>query len=192
MNKPLTDSELIAAADASAAAFMLICFNYAKCFGTNQDVLQEARLLALEHVATCNPIFVEPRMLKRRVFWDLLTIYRLRSGYRLKYKPPLCLNSDCVQIVAKARTEEEIETADLLQCLKERLKAGELEVLEMLLQGHKPPSIARELGRSLHCVRARIRRIREKTKALYDNSRSPARGDSGGKLDAEGDKRAEV
>ena len=165
----LTDTEIIAAADLGAKRFIARNFYGASWIGSPQDVMQEARTIALDFLRQFgNPRYLNPFIISRRVYFSLLDLIRRRSKQRTKHPAPTFLGSDFTLVPGTSDALRKIELNELFQRLKSHLTRKEKTTLEMLRQGHSRADIARRCNVSRSCITKRVENIRRKLLILYN------------------------
>lgn len=165
----LTDTEIIAAADLGARRFIARNFYGSSWIGSPQDVMQEARTIALDFLRQFgNPRYLNPVIISRRVYYSLLDLIRRRSKHRTKHPAPTFLDSDFALIGDSDDALRNIELNELFQRLKTHLTRKEKLTLELLRQGYCKAEIARELHKSRSCITKRVANIRRKLIVLCD------------------------
>jgi len=163
----LTDDVILDAADYGARCFLSKTTPAAQYWiGSRQDVLQEGRLLALEFLNSCgNPRFLNPYLITRRVYFDLIDLVRSRSRYRNAGYPAI-LEYDDTKNGAQSHALEAVDLNDLFGVLLGNLAPHEAEVLELLKAGETYSQIARQLGLSRAAICKRVKCIRRKLEKL--------------------------
>lgn len=166
----LTDDIVIAAADRGARRFIARNFYGASWIGSPQDVMQEARTIALDFLRQFgNPRFLNPFIISRRVYYSLLDLIRSRSKQRTKHPAPTFLDSDFALIEGTNDALRNIELNELFQRLKTHLTRKEKLTLELLRQGYSKADIARRCKVSRSCITKRVENIRRKLLILHNS-----------------------
>lgn len=159
----LTDTEIIAAADLGAKRFIARNFYGASWIGSPQDVMQEARTIALDFLRQFgNPRYLNPYIISRRVYYSLLDLIRRRSKRRTKHPAPIFCDSDFSIIEGTNNALRDLELSELFQRLKSHLTRKEKTTLELLRQGYSKADIARLCNVSRSCITKRVANIRQK------------------------------
>lgn len=163
----LTDDVVFNAADYGARCFLAKTTPAAQYWiGSRQDVLQEGRLLALAFLNSFgNPRFLNPYLITRRVYYDLIDLVRSRSKYR-NAEYPAILEFDDAKNGSQSRAFEAIDLNDLFSVLVGLLSPLEAEVFNLLKAGQSYSQIGRQLGRSRAAICKRAKRIRQKLQKL--------------------------
>ena len=159
----LTDEVIIDAADRGARRFIARNFYGASWIGSPQDVMQEARTIALDFLRQFgNPRYLNPFIISRRVYFSLLDLIRSRSKRRTKNPAPTFLDSDFALVPGSNDAFREMELSELFQRLKSHLTRKEKTSLELLRQGYSKADIARRCNVSRSCITKRVENIRRK------------------------------
>ena len=163
----LTDDVIVNAADYGARCFLAKTTPAAQYWiGSRQDVLQEGRLLALEFLQSFgNPRYLNPYLITRRVYFDLIDLVRSRSSYRNAGYPAI-IEYDDTKNGTQSHAFEAVDLNDLFSVLVGLLTPLEVEVFNLLKAGRNYSQIARQIGLSRAAICKRAKHIRQKLQKL--------------------------
>ena len=159
----LTDEVIIKAADYGARRF-LNCFPHGSSWiGDMQDVFQEGRLFAFAFLRRSdNPSRLNPAIVSRRVYYDLIDLVRSRSKCRTLNPAPCWVQAE-ESLLGKPDVEHDaLDIRDVLATLFSKLTPNEAITLDLFKRGFSQAQIGRELELSRSCVSKRFRNIRQK------------------------------
>lgn len=164
----LSESAIIHAAEVGARWFMAKQI-YSTYIGSAQDVLQEARLMALVFVQKRgNDGTVDANAISWRVYYDLIDVLRAKSKCRNKkfVAANYFFASDLTREPERCNSALSYEWADLFNVLSQRLTQKEQLTFSLLRDGLTQAQIARELSVSRACVSLRVKNIRKKLSGI--------------------------
>ncbi len=166
MIQPLTDSQILAAANFGARYF-LKHFYFSDALGTESDVLQEGFAIAFAFARTCNdPHKITSFIVSQRVVYGLIDLLRKRMKYRwVSPKPRFVKTFEGWDGIEDAALEA-VDLADAFAVLEKRLTEKETIVFNLMRGGLTQAQIARRLGISKSCIAKRLEKIRQKLTAI--------------------------